>query len=121
MLQIAPDNKVNAKPFEGDGDELVCAQCGATITRRAWALPIDGRAEHFCINPHGIEFKVLSFSDAPGAEATGPATTEATWFAGYAWRMAQCTACGGHLGWRFEGARTPGQFFGLIHEALRDK
>ncbi|MBL4613612.1 MAG: hypothetical protein JKY27_01885 [Magnetovibrio sp.] len=126
MLQISPDNKVDAKPFDaktfdGSEDALVCAQCHTFVTRKAWSVNIGGRAQHFCVNPHGIEFQVLSFSDAPGALANGRATTEATWFAGYAWRLAVCGACDVHLGWRFEGANSPSRFFGLIHEALVDQ
>lgn len=121
MLQIAPDNKIDAKPFEENEDVLVCAQCHTFVTRKAWSLPIDGRAEHFCVNPHGVEFRLLSFDQAPGAQARGPSSTEATWFAGYAWRVAVCCSCQAHLGWRFEGASGPARFFGLIHEALTDR
>jgi len=120
MLQIAPDNEVGAKPFDGEGDELVCAQCTAFVTRQAWAVRIGGQGEHFCVNPHGIEFRVLTFAQAPGAKPQGPASTEATWFPGCAWRMAVCGACDAHLGWRFEGGGGPSLFFGLIHEALRE-
>lgn len=121
MLQIAPDNKIDAKSFDGDEDALLCAQCAAPVTRKAWSLQLDGRAEHYCVNPHGIEFRVLTFSHAPGAKTVGTATMDATWFPGYAWRMASCSACDAHLGWRFEGANKPSPFFGLIREALMDK
>ena len=121
MLQHAPDNKTGQKPFDGGDDQLICAQCGALVTRRQWVVSIDGRGEHFCVNPHGIEFRVLTFTEAPGAKVSGPATTEATWFAGYAWRMAACGACDAHLGWRFEGAGSPNRFFGLIRSAIRAK
>jgi len=121
MLQIAPDNSVDAKPFDGDEDKMVCAQCGTFVTRRAWEMPIDGRSEHFCVNPLGIEFRVLSFSEAPGAKAVGPARTEASWFGGYAWRLSLCVSCGSHLGWRYEQVGGGGLFFGLIHEALSEQ
>jgi len=120
MDQIAPDAKIVVKPFTAEGDDVLCAQCAAKITRHSWAIQVDGRAEHYCINPHGLEFRVLTFSDAPGATTTGPATTQASWFRGYAWRMAVCGVCDAHLGWRFEGGISPQAFYGLIRDALKE-
>jgi hypothetical protein len=50
----------------------------------------------------------------------GPATAEYTWFAGYAWRIALCARCTGHLGWRYEAqsGATPAIFYGLLISAL---
>ena len=121
MLQFAPDNSVDAKPFDGDEDALLCAQCATFVTRRAWREEVDGRSDHHCVNPLGIEFHVVSFREAPGAKAQGPARTEASWFSGYAWRLAVCTSCGTHLGWRFEQVGGQGLFFGLIAAALAEK
>ena len=121
MLQIAPDTSVDAKPFDGDEDALLCAQCSTFVTRRAWEETVNNRTEHYCVNPLGIEFRVVSFSQAPGAKAMGPARTEASWFSGYAWRLAVCTSCGTHLGWRYEQVGGGGLFFGLIRDALIEK
>ncbi|MDF1551421.1 MAG: cereblon family protein [Deferrisomatales bacterium] len=71
---------------------------------------------HDRTNPFGVAFTFGCFTEAPGAEPVGEATTRHSWFAGQAWRLALCRACGIHLGWQFEGD-APG-FFGLILDRL---
>jgi hypothetical protein len=56
---------------------------------------------------------------APGCTTQGAASREHTWFAGYAWRIANCASCLGHLGWRYE--RGADGFFGLILERLAEE
>lgn len=43
-----------------------------------------------------------------------------SWFPGYAWTIANCRRCGGHLGWRFTAvqAATPAVFWGLRRNRL---
>jgi hypothetical protein len=60
-------------------------------------------------------FRVLCFKEAPGAEASGDATTEFVLDDGHAWRIAFCGGCTTHIGWCFEGT---GVFFGLVKPKL---
>jgi hypothetical protein len=107
-----------------DGDEVVsperailCAACGAEVTRREAQLEVGGRHEHVFMNPAGNVFHVRCFAAAPGAAARGGPSDEYSWFPPLAWRFAHCRACGAQLGWRFED-QPP--FFGFIREAIAD-
>ena len=95
-------------------DEIYCAKCGAMVTRGSWRVVMNGDHEHTLFNPHGRMFRVLCFSEAPGASDHGDFTEEFTWFRIYAWVLSLCRGCRTHLGWRYEGARVPKVFFGLI-------
>lgn len=104
-----------------DGVAFHCAVCGAFVTRPALALRMGGRHEHMLVNPAGIRFQVVCFKDAPGAVAVGSATGEFSWFTGFDWRVALCSACGAHLGWMYEGIGPPAVFFGLIRPMLVER
>ncbi len=99
---------------ERSGEERVfrCRSCGQEITSEKHRVPISGQSEHTFTNPHGFVFTLGCFTDAPGCRPSGPATTEFTWFDGYAWRYAACGSCGIHLGWEF--TNNDDLFFGLI-------
>lgn len=105
------------KPAEAEGrlDRgrfLRCASCGHVISDEGQRIDVGGGHEHTRTNPHGISFHIGCFASAPGCRQVGPATMEHTWFAGHAWQVSVCAACGQHLGWRFRG--TAGGFHGLI-------
>ena len=95
---------------------LLCRACRSAITSESELVAIEGSRLHHRTNPHGIEFEFGCFGAAPGVEARGQATSEFSWFSGYAWRYSMCRSCDSHLGWHFEG-RTP-SFHGLILELL---
>ncbi|MCO5168795.1 MAG: cereblon family protein [Planctomycetes bacterium] len=97
---------------------LACARCGHAITRPAARVARGGAHVHTRINPYGYVFQLGCFDPAEGCAPEGPATLEHTWFAGHAWRLGTCRACGEHLGWRFEGET--GVFWGLILDRLRE-
>jgi hypothetical protein len=96
---------------------LLCAACGHAITSERERIAVKGRHDHHCVNPAGLIFHIGCFRDARGCRVRGAATTEFTWFPGFAWRYAVCAACGEHLGWRFD-AEADG-FFGLVLDRLR--
>ena len=87
------------------------------MARRADAERRQGAHAHCFVNPHGQVFEIGCFARAPGCRALGPATTDWTWFPGWAWQVALCAACGRHLGWCYR--RQGGRFFGLILDRLR--
>lgn len=96
---------------------LVCARCGAPITREADRVEKNGAHLHTRINPGGFVYQLGCFAAAPGCRDHGPPTLEHTWFAGHTWRFSDCAACATHLGWRFDGPVGP--FWGLIVDRLR--
>jgi hypothetical protein len=85
-------------------DRVRCAQCRAVVTRGALAVERGGAHEHTFRNPAGYSWTVRCFREASGCSAAGALTAEASWFAGYEWCYASCTACDRHLGWWFVGA-----------------
>ena len=122
LLERAPDQgagrpevAVEDRRVDEDARAIRCAACGKAITTSAQRIPVAGAHEHTRFNPGGFVYRFGCFQDAPGCAVAGEPTSEATWFAGYAWRYALCRGCGVHLGWRFEG---PGGFFGLVLERL---
>lgn len=103
----------------GKGTRLLCARCAHPVTRQGERIAVDGGHEHRRINPAGCRFHLGCFRAAPGCMTQGAASSEHTWFAGYAWRIANCASCFGHLGWRYE--RGADGFYGLILERLAEE
>lgn len=101
-----------------DEPGLCCRHCGAPITHPSNRTERHGAHRHSVTNPHSIHFTIGCFSGAEGCCCRGRPTTEHTWFAGYAWRIALCGRCGQHLGWRFE--RVDSRFYGLILSQLEE-
>ncbi|WP_428569099.1 MAG: cereblon family protein [Solidesulfovibrio sp. DCME] len=94
-----------------------CAACLAPITEERQRIAVAGAHVHVFANPLGAIFEIGCFAAAPGVGLVGEASAAFTWFAGTAWQVAVCAACGEHLGWRY--ARPDGGFFfGLILDRL---
>jgi hypothetical protein len=122
LLKARSEDVVGADPEtrdrEGRGSEgaLVCAQCRNLVTSRASAISMGGSHAHSFANPHGFEFRIGCFADAPGCREVGEESAYWTWFPGFTWRVSLCRNCGEHLGWLF---RSPdARFFGLILDHL---
>jgi hypothetical protein len=97
---------------------IVCAVCGAVITRRDLAQRVNNRHEHAFFNPAGMTFEIRCFRRAPGVESQGEPSPEFTWFAGYHWQIVVCASCRTHLGWLFRRLEDGDVFFGLISNRL---
>lgn len=93
-------------------DTIRCGRCRHDVTAGRYAIEASGAHAHTFRNPAGWSFRIGCFADAPGAAVAGAPTTDASWFPGYAWRLARCEACGTHLGWWFVGGSDA--FAGLI-------
>ncbi len=117
MLQIKPDTGDAIDAEEKTDDALYCAGCGHLVTRTRWAIKMGGRERVFT-NPTGYTFRIVCFSDAPGATAEGERTGDHTWFQDYLWNFALCQGCGGHLGWHFRQVVGGDRFFGLVKNRL---
>jgi len=117
LLQTTPETGNPTELEEKTDDALYCAGCGHLVTRTRWKISMGG-SERVFTNPLGVTFRVVCFSDAPGAAAEGAPTDAHTWFAGYAWNFALCRGCGRHLGWRYRRETGGDRFFGLIRDRL---
>ena len=106
--------KTKAKPDARPKLEkrLFCAACRRPVTHQDERIIVQGGHEHRCTNPQGISYHIGCFREAAGCAAVGEATTEYTWFKGYAWRIATCAHCHVHLGWHFQSESD--YFHGLI-------
>lgn len=98
---------------------LFCSACLGFVTDVTFSLQIGGAHLHTCTNPARLTFTIGCFRDAPGCRSSGVPTPEFTWFPGYSWSLALCSACGKHLGWHFQGSAN--RFYGLIVSELEEK
>jgi len=110
--------KIKAKPDDRPKKEkrLFCAACRHPITHQDERIIVQGGHEHTFTNPQGMTYHIGCFREAVGCAAAGEATTEYSWFSGYAWRIAYCAHCHVHLGWRFQSDTD--YFHGLIVNRL---
>ncbi len=102
----------------GKESDLFCKFCGKKITNYKFAIDVNGKFKHICVNPHGILFEIGCFSKAYNCNGIGQSTYEFTWFPGYAWKILVCSGCLSHLGWQYSG---PDIFYGLILQNLTEE
>jgi len=114
----APESTPEAITGENDRP-LACKQCLTNITRRDLAMTVDDKHKHVFFNPAGQVFEVGCFAAAKNIKMHGVKTEEFTWFPGYSWQVATCTACNAQLGWRY--TNNSSGFFGLILSMLVEK
>ena len=103
---------------EDEGRSVVCVGCGQRVTSTDQRITVGERSEYGFANPHGYVYRVGCWATAPGCLLVGERTDEFTWFAGHAWRIAQCGNCRAHLGWHFAG---PSDFYGLIVDRIQER
>ncbi len=98
-----------ARPREGF---LFCAACSHIIGHAQDRIEVNGSFQHTYTNPYGYVHCFGCHRDAHGCAISGHSHSAESWFQGFRWRLANCGACGTHMGWLFE---KPGEyFFGLI-------
>jgi hypothetical protein len=114
----SPQDRAEDETVEDEEAYIVCRQCNQAITRPADRIVKDGSHRHTYANPHGIVYDIGCFGSAVGCGYSGSPTFEFTWFKGYQWRIAVCSACLTHLGWLFS-ASGGDQFHGLILDRLK--
>ena len=93
-------------------ESIICKNCRNEVTTVDYSIAVNGQHAHIFKNPLGISFHIGCFFRAWGCFLYGIPTYEATWFAGFAWRIAVCANCFTHLGWHFQSGRE--SFYGLI-------
>lgn len=99
----------------------VCAACATRLAREDWALDASARGPLVFANPHGKFFELLLVTHVVGGVFERGATTEFTWFSGYAWRIGACMGCRSHIGWQFEATHDASlrEFVALSRAAVR--
>lgn len=113
------DATANPDPDDdtGGAGPLVCAACGQRITDEVHRVERGGSHAHTFVNPGGFVHHVACFGVATGCSYRGAPETAFTWFPGFSWQIAECGACGAHLGWLFRA--TGESFHAFIESALR--
>ena len=104
-----------------DKNYIYCATCSNVITTVTSKIEINDSHEHYCVNPHGFEFRLGCFSEALGCSISGEPQAADSWFMHHTWRIAACSECSGHLGWYFAHAQTEQYFYGLILANIQEE
>ena len=104
-------------------DSILCRDCEREISTNSHVISVgpDGANQAFA-NPAGYLREVLTVSEAWNLSYETDASTDFTWFAGYAWRICYCDVCNSHLGWRYEAADeivSLRAFYGLLSKAIK--
>jgi hypothetical protein len=114
----------SSEPVNQDEGLVFCLACDQLITDLGQRIRVQDAHEHRFMNPAGELFHLGCFAEAIGCRVVGPDSWEYPWFAGFAWRFADCGGCGRQLGWSFRSdadtaSGAPTSFFGLVLDRLR--
>ncbi|KAG0572193.1 hypothetical protein KC19_VG075100 [Ceratodon purpureus] len=105
-------------------DQLRCKRCLDIKARRSDMLVMsaDGPISAY-VNAHGYVHETLTLHRASRLVLAGQPQTANSWFPGYAWVLAECSACTEHMGWRFTAVAKetrPKAFWGIRRSQLAD-
>lgn len=118
----AEETRPARAPEELRAPQIRCRVCQQPISTEDQVFaPPGSSAVAAYANIFGQLREVVALRRAEGLIFGGEASTELTWFSGYAWRVAGCASCRAHLGWRYEAtepALEPEVFFGLLTSAI---
>jgi len=115
----SPDERL--RPNARDKDVYLCVACDLEIADRDAVFDPGAGPLQLHVNPHGYLHEIVTLSAARNLAYRGEETAEFTWFQGYAWRIAVCSRCSEHLGWRFTAVAadgSPAMFYGLLRKAI---
>lgn len=112
-----PDVDLSDDPARADLERrrIRCRVCETEVSSEDHVFVVDQDTVGVFVNQHGFAHEVVTVRSAWNVVTSGAATTEFTWFPGYAWRHLLCASCGHHLGWTYTavaGGR-PARFHGL--------
>jgi hypothetical protein len=83
--------------------DWLCAFCHKRIASEKDRFPYNGKDEFSFVNPAGIRFEIITFSQTRGCHESGTPTLADTWFPGYGWSFCHCGGCSQQLGWYYTG------------------
>ncbi|XP_054788639.1 uncharacterized protein LOC129294361 isoform X2 [Prosopis cineraria] len=79
-----------------------CRNCQTIIARRSDMLVMSSEGPLGAyVNPGGYVHEIMTLHNASGLALIGRATTQYSWFPGYAWTVANCATCERQMGWLF--------------------
>lgn len=116
MKETQLDHEIRRDSEILEEESIRCAACGHSIATTRARIEVEGKHVHTFVNPAGFEYTVRCFGDAPGCIGAGEESTFWSWFRGFAWRLAACGGCGGHLGWSFR--KDASVFWGLVADRI---
>ena len=100
---------------EDAAGDWLCAWCHNRVANERDRFSFNGQDEFNFVNPAGIRFDIITFSETCGCRQSGVPTLADTWFPGHAWSHCRCADCGQHLGWYYSGQYS---FAGLIKSRI---
>lgn len=113
---LEPKLQPRSLPEQGDPEaDWLCAWCHHRVANERDRFCFEGKDEFLFSNPDGLQFHIITFSQARGCAQSGRPTLEYTWFAGHAWSYCHCGECRQHLGWYYKGQH---EFVGLIKDRI---
>jgi hypothetical protein len=111
-----PEIRPRTRSRRGDAaNDWLCAWCLNRVASEKDRFYFNGKSEFTFVNPDGIRFDIITFSQTIGCQQSGVPVLEHTWFPGHAWSYCLCELCHRHLGWHYAG---PHQFDGLIRDRI---
>lgn len=101
---------------------LFCMSCGCQVASSVDVCQMNEEGISGCyVNSHAVVHDIVTLSKVHQVHLEGEVVTEHSWFPSYGWRIAYCSECDAHLGWKFEATddeRQPREFFGLRRSAI---
>ncbi|OXA50221.1 protein cereblon isoform X2 [Folsomia candida] len=104
---------------------ITCRKCQTSIAESTeiFSMSVEGPQGTY-VNPQGFVHETLTVHKTKREVVLrGRSSTEASWFPGYSWTIAECRRCLNHLGWKFKavGRLKPQQFWGLSRRSISFK
>lgn len=105
------------------GFVLKCNMCDCKIANRqdVFSMSREGPLGAY-VNPGGHVHEMFTVLSAKGLRHIGGASTQHSWFPGYAWTIVQCKDCNEHMGWMFTATKKnlfPKKFWGLCRSSVQ--
>src|SRR5262245_50120916 len=113
---VAPELTTRTRTLETHSEaDWLCSWCLNRVACEKDGFSFGGNSNFAFMNPGGITFQIITFSEAIWCRDEGVPSLEHTWFSGYAWSYCHCEQCRMHLGWFYSGS---GTFVGLIRDRI---
>ncbi|CAG5126153.1 unnamed protein product, partial [Candidula unifasciata] len=102
---------------------LCCDSCQEEIASKkdVFSMSQEGPLGAY-VNPGGYVHEMFTVLGVRNLQNIGFASTEHSWFPGYAWTIVQCKGCHSHMGWMFTATKknlSPKKFWGLCRSAIK--
>ncbi|XP_062180442.1 uncharacterized protein LOC133884879 [Phragmites australis] len=103
---------------------IKCRNCQSLIAKRSdmVVMSTDGPLGAY-VNPYGCVHETITVSNATGLALVGNPSKVHSWFPGYSWTIASCSACESHIGWLFKATKKnlrPKSFWGIRSSQIAD-